>query len=637
MQVEKVLDDLILRLSKSDSTADVRAALIEARRLRNVTMRWAAIPPPPDARREMLTRVMELVAKAGPSAIGDRPLGGAPSTPPPIARERSGAPPPPLRRSAADTPPAPTLDAVLREAARDSDPRVALTPRESRAAKPGTAGLRSPAPAIPPSPASPAPPRANTPPPPSDPPPKFRAEAEGSMTRPRPLPPPLPKVRPSELPVLDEVAPEPRRPTARPTPPPLPHRADAEIEANQRPTAPPPPNHPSAAERFKRKAETLSYGAEQEAEAHAAGLAGPARITPPRRPDSDPPEEMEPAPAAVPGRSRPIPRAHTIAGIAEANEALASIGLKPVPPKRKISSASLDVQQLTSGVSSSHGPVSVKQRSGPPPSASEPPPASARTQRSVTPNPGAPPPLRRAPGKNTLMMGAVSSSDSGETPAAEVDQDLDRALVSASIPRSAPPPPTPPPRKISSPRFPAITPAPSRVSASSMPAVEGFSSAVSQPGMTIARSGPPPNPTIVGTPPPPPPSAPPPRVIAPGEKPLRTVVAPGVTIVRPDASAWQPHPVAPGVTVKLLYRDPRSGVYTALLRLAPGAQLPRRRHVSPEEALLISGIAMLGPHEMRAGEYCRAESETLHEPITTSTGCTFFLCGSEHDEFLEEP
>jgi len=121
-----------------------------------------------------------------------------------------------------------------------------------------------------------------------------------------------------------------------------------------------------------------------------------------------------------------------------------------------------------------------------------------------------------------------------------------------------------------------------------------------------------------------------------GEKPLRTLVSPGITIVRPDASLWQAHPLAPGVTIKLLYRDARSGVYTALVRLAPGASLPRRRHVAAEEAMLVSGIASVGSHEMRAGEYCRAESDTIHDAITTTTGCTFFLCGSEHDEFLDE-
>ena len=59
MQVERVLEDLIARLSRAEPSKEVRAALIEARRLRSVTLTWTAIPPPPDARREMLTRVMD--------------------------------------------------------------------------------------------------------------------------------------------------------------------------------------------------------------------------------------------------------------------------------------------------------------------------------------------------------------------------------------------------------------------------------------------------------------------------------------------------------------------------------------------------------------------------------------------------
>ncbi|NUO50653.1 MAG: hypothetical protein HOV80_17500 [Polyangiaceae bacterium] len=134
----------------------------------------------------------------------------------------------------------------------------------------------------------------------------------------------------------------------------------------------------------------------------------------------------------------------------------------------------------------------------------------------------------------------------------------------------------------------------------------------------------------------PPKSQPPTRDSSPG-KPLRTVVTPGVTIVRPEAAQWQAHPTVPGVTLKLLFRDPRTGVYTALLRLAPGAKFPRRRHAASEEVLVISGLASIGTFELRAGEYCRAESESVHEQITTATGCTLFVCGSEHDEFLDDP
>jgi hypothetical protein len=85
-----------------------------------------------------------------------------------------------------------------------------------------------------------------------------------------------------------------------------------------------------------------------------------------------------------------------------------------------------------------------------------------------------------------------------------------------------------------------------------------------------------------------------------------------VTIVRPDAAGWQAHPTVPGVTLK-------------------------RRHAASEEVLVISGLASVGSFELRAGEYCRAESESVHDPVTTATGCTLFVCGSEHDEFLDEP
>ena len=185
-------------------------------------------------------------------------------------------------------------------------------------------------------------------------------------------------------------------------------------------------------------------------------------------------------------------------------------------------------------------------------------------------------------------------------------------------------------------------PSPAPVNAISVPRegkLEGFSSSISMPGMRPIRSSPPAskkpsNPTMkLPTPVPAPLRSAPPSSSG---KPLRTVVAPGVTIVRPESAQWQAHPTVAGVTLKLLYRDPRTGVYTALLRLAPGAVFPRRRHAASEEVLLISGLATIGTFELRAGEYCRAESESVHEPITTSTGCTLFVCGSEHDEFLDE-
>lgn len=119
-------------------------------------------------------------------------------------------------------------------------------------------------------------------------------------------------------------------------------------------------------------------------------------------------------------------------------------------------------------------------------------------------------------------------------------------------------------------------------------------------------------------------------------RPLKSMVGTGIHLVRPQATAWQAYPRVPGAKLKLLWRDADSGDYTALLHLAPGTTLPSRRHAAVEEMLLVEGSATVGTWEMRPGEYCRAEAGSVHEPIKTEEGCTYFVTGSEHDEIVEE-
>ena len=116
VQVERVLDDLIQRLTDREKTPAVRAALIEARRLKNVTTRWAAIPPPPDARREMLTRVMELVSSVG------SPLTFSSPPPPPQSAPGSSRPEnsPSSRRGAMAHAPTEAAHAIAAACARSS-------------------------------------------------------------------------------------------------------------------------------------------------------------------------------------------------------------------------------------------------------------------------------------------------------------------------------------------------------------------------------------------------------------------------------------------------------------------------------------------------------------------------------------
>lgn len=537
-QVEKVLEDLIARLSRSQSTAEVRAALIEAKRLRNVTTRWAAIPPPPDARREMLTRVMELIAKVSASlSKPPPPLDAKPSTPPAVSD-----PPPPRKNSAPPTNNArafratePAMDSVRgafalkkpRSEAPDSEGPPTLTPREARA-------------------------RGFTPPP------IPAVVARGlTPTTPQGRLPPLSQ-RPAQqrsAPPSDEFASPltPRSRTGDSFPPP----ASAPKPAT---TSVPPDSSPTSSK--------------------------PRSVQPPPLRGRKPSDMGGPAPSPPPRQAfGSASRSKTKTGLAEADEErLARSNLPTAPP---------------------------------PPLSPAPPNAAAAAAFGSS---------RR----ETRLMGSQGVSD---VIAALDTEETDRG----SLADETAPPPSPVQISISS------TPSPAPVNAISIPRegkVDGFSTAISMPNLRSVRAPAPPakkpsTPTMtLPTPVPAAARSAPPSSSA--GKPLRTVISPGVTIVRPEAAQWQPHPTISGATLKLLYRDPRAGIYTALLRLAPGAVFPRRRHAASEEVLLISGIATIGTFELRAGEYCRAESESIHAPITTSTGCTLFVCGSENDEFLED-
>lgn len=63
--LERTLDRTIDFLVKSEPTPEVRALLIEARRLRSVVANWRSIPPPADVHEEMLDRVNALSTAAG--------------------------------------------------------------------------------------------------------------------------------------------------------------------------------------------------------------------------------------------------------------------------------------------------------------------------------------------------------------------------------------------------------------------------------------------------------------------------------------------------------------------------------------------------------------------------------------------
>jgi anti-sigma factor ChrR (cupin superfamily) len=104
----------------------------------------------------------------------------------------------------------------------------------------------------------------------------------------------------------------------------------------------------------------------------------------------------------------------------------------------------------------------------------------------------------------------------------------------------------------------------------------------------------------------------------------------GIRFVRPARLAWLR--ALPGVEVKLLASG--AGSQTLLVRMTAGAKYPPHRHADVEELYLLEGDLEICGVAMRAGDYCRAEADSIHRGISTTSGCVFLTTTSDRDEIL---
>ncbi len=107
----------------------------------------------------------------------------------------------------------------------------------------------------------------------------------------------------------------------------------------------------------------------------------------------------------------------------------------------------------------------------------------------------------------------------------------------------------------------------------------------------------------------------------------------GVRFVRVGLMPWQDGAL-PQVERKSLFVDPERRFTTQLIRMAPGATLPSHRHAEAEEIYLIEGDLTVCGIPMRAGDYCRADTDSIHDGIHTVNGCVFLVRSSQRDERL---
>jgi anti-sigma factor ChrR (cupin superfamily) len=92
----------------------------------------------------------------------------------------------------------------------------------------------------------------------------------------------------------------------------------------------------------------------------------------------------------------------------------------------------------------------------------------------------------------------------------------------------------------------------------------------------------------------------------------------------------------PGVLIKQLFADAERHTVTTLIRMRPGAVIPRHRHHGAEECIVLAGDVQTGTEALGAGDYHCAMAESVHERIQTVNGALFLIVGPETHEILEQ-
>jgi quercetin dioxygenase-like cupin family protein len=108
----------------------------------------------------------------------------------------------------------------------------------------------------------------------------------------------------------------------------------------------------------------------------------------------------------------------------------------------------------------------------------------------------------------------------------------------------------------------------------------------------------------------------------------------GLLISRSAELSWQI--LAPGITYKCLYEDTVRKYNTFLVRMEPGSRYHSHHHSDIEELLVLSGELHIEGRAMYTGDYCRAESGTIHGETYTNSGSVFLLLASQENKALCE-
>src|SRR5262249_27623429 len=87
---------------------------------------------------------------------------------------------------------------------------------------------------------------------------------------------------------------------------------------------------------------------------------------------------------------------------------------------------------------------------------------------------------------------------------------------------------------------------------------------------------------------------------------------------------WSPHPV-PGIRMKVLSINRRTGFATLLLDVQPGTRFPAHHHGGDEECYVISGAILTLGRRLGPGDFVHADYGTDHGELWTDVGARVLL------------
>ena len=90
-----------------------------------------------------------------------------------------------------------------------------------------------------------------------------------------------------------------------------------------------------------------------------------------------------------------------------------------------------------------------------------------------------------------------------------------------------------------------------------------------------------------------------------------------------------------GVEQKTLMVDPKTGMLTALMRMAPGAKLPDHEHVKIEQTYVLEGTLMCPEGECKAGQFVWRPAGSRHHAWAGAKGGVFLAMFQVPNKFFE--